>query len=338
MDPRTPWRLFVVGALVTPVVFGAVVDAHPGSTSWLIDVDHTGLVADTYMFSIRVDKSFNIVGPSHFEVSAAYGLNNTQQDAAAVVGVVRFIEGISCVTAAGDDPCFMALSGASLKDSGDVQVAVNDPTTVTFERDTDRLAWGGVTTRVEWTGTNGFQKAHPSDSHVTFRFFVSVPGAQRLDVDIHIHAEGPSPVAMNDEVWHKGGFRYVGDELEPTARADTMAANAMVQGEATYDFQPATPPQRLYAIFGPTTVGVSVINAGTTVALTHNTATAADYGIDLANGNTRYGTYLAFQGLAGYPFVAGEDTPGDYRFFANWEASAGPSEMMAVGFDGEIAG
>lgn len=314
--------------------------AHPSGPGTLVDATRTLDGADTYMFSIRTDRSFNVLPGSFFEVSGTYPANASVQDAAAIVGIVRSVSS-SCPTAAGTHSCFVGGAFHPIRDDGDVQVATSGPLTFEVQRDPNAAKWGGGTVRVDWQAVTGYQKPAPSDPSVVFRFFASVPGAEQLDVQVHLHINSTSatPVSLTGEVAHAGGFAFVGEDYAPLARAETFPATGMVAGEAVRTLtQDGGALERLYAVEAPSWYGVSVLDLGALFLVTHNTASTGDYGVTLPDGRTGYGGLVQVGGTDPGVAVVGAAAEGPYRFFVNANAGVGPQDLFTAGFLGPVSG
>ncbi|MDX1611486.1 MAG: hypothetical protein R3185_03890 [Candidatus Thermoplasmatota archaeon] len=327
-------RIVTLLALALALSGASLAQAHSYTGPGKIDVHKTFSGADTYMFSIRSSEDFNLLNNSRFSVTGYYPTNGTPvQDAGALVGVVRYFKS-ACVTRAGDDPCLFGMVGDSLEDSSDVQVQVQEPLTFDLDIDPNRAGYASLTAGVQYEGIRGFQKEHASDSFVTFRYFVSVPGAERIDVDIHFHAN--KPISIRDEVAHDGGILFTGEDYRPDARVNTMAAEAMLEGEVTVQHD-GTSGDRFYALQAPSWYGTSVLDGVfVTTAISHNTAALTHMGMERPDGTGTSGTAVAAFGAGGIPVLAATQS-GDWRFWVDAHAGAGPQEVYLVGFTGPVA-
>ena len=184
-----------------------------------------------------------------------------------------------------------------------------------------------------------FHLAQSGDPFVTHRFFVTIPRAVRLDVDVHFHTNtGLSSITVHDQVAYKGGFVFTGEDFAADQRAETHPVNAMTYGEAPVtlvDEAPGDPENRIYGAIAPSWFGTSVVQFGTTLILSHNTAGYSDFGIERADGSRVFAGSFAVGGT-NTARVLGWSQPGDYTFFNSIHAGVGPQDLFAVGFVGPI--
>lgn len=362
--------LVLVISVAAPLVL-----ATPSPAPLQISVVNKVVTGDTYMFSIRHAGSFNLLGDSSFIVKGTYPTGGVQ-DEAAVIGVIKYVHSASCPPAATGDPgpCFLAQVGRTMKDVAvgsspnhlaDLTVDLNPNTNLVFSREHDHGAFNTLTTGVEWSGVRGFQKnaSDPAGHQVTYRFFVTVPGADRLLVNIHLHSH--QTLAIKDEVWHAGGFAFWGDDYN-AMRADSMPAEVLIGspdvcgsnacGIATVHQPAGTPTNYLYGTMGPTPTGVYIVhnhlNGFTCVGPGTGpfqcpvpflpTATAGQYGYF---SNTESQAVIlgasaelnAFVLSPQFIVVLGSKTTGAHNFWVNYHAGAGSQDLLSAGFTGPIA-
>lgn len=311
--------------------------------------------ADTYVLEIDPSDDFNLKNGSSITVNGSYtgdpvltGSQTTasnagtsvlaeghlafdaqRQEAGAYVAITEDETSANCPS------CLTRMLGLSKKDaavvgggllgSTDASVSSHNPVPVHVETDPNPTGWNGLQVRINWQADAWFEAGS------TYQVAVTVPEVVELEVDTHIHVNKPGEVALS-ETTHDGGFLFVGEDFEPTARADTAAGSAMANGEATLDFQPGS-VERLYVKLSPSWFGNTAISSGGVFAFTHPTVAVGDYGIQEPDGTTTAGTGVAVAGSSG-PQLVGADDPGTYRFFVNAQAGAGPQDMYAVGFAG----
>lgn len=303
--------------------------AHTSDAPQTIDIEKSVDGADTYMLALRAEEAFRIRNGT-FQVTGNYLLNQSQQDVGTTVGIVQY-KSSGCFSS-----CFMSMAGDSLKDSWDREVSIDGPVSFTTKHDPDAAAFASSQVTIV-LDDSWFQGPPGSNSQVTYRIFITLPEAASIDVDVHLHLnKDTTKVWMKDDIAHDGGVMRVGDEWSPTARADTMAASAMVDGQTTVDV-PSSGSDHFYAVESPSWSGWSVIDGGFVVtAVKHNTVATGNYGVTDPSGDTTAGTGVALGGPSGV-FIVGATEPGPWEFFVNWEAGVGPQDMYLVGFVGEIA-
>lgn len=290
-----------------------------------IDRQATFADADTYMISIRTtEPSFDITRHSRIVVEAAYPVSNgsAPDEAAGMTGVVQYHSGVDCPPwrTGGFDPCFMTASGIPIKEAWDARV---DAGPFTFEQDPDVWGFRSVTASIEWDANRTFEKPTGADQ-LTIRAFVSVPEAQALDVNVHIHS--PDDISIHEETVTDTGFFSSGEDFDPSVGADTMAASAMVDGRETVDVDGAS--ERLYAAFGPSWHGVSATG---NVAVNHNTAAASNIAYEDPSGERTSGTALGLGSWSGI-LLPGTDQTGTHSFEVNAHAGAGPQDPYLIGW------
>lgn len=293
------------------------------------DIDiHETFEGDTFGIAIRSDSAFRVLNKSHFQVTGDFsnGTNGTAgpQNIGALVGVVQYFRG-------GCGGCIFSMVGHSVKDEADVRVATDGPVTYTFETDPDRFQNGKLTVGVKYDQDTWFEGPQGDADQVTYRFFVSIPGVSELDVNLHLHVNKPVEVLSNTS--HDGGFLLTDEDFEPATHADTMAANAMVDGQATIDLAPSN-SDRVYGYMSPAWFGSSgVAPFGFGVGATTNTAATGIYGFQAPDGQPKT-SFCVVAGFPCGPTLLGMTQTGTYEFFVDAQANAGPSDMYVVGFEG----
>lgn len=295
-----------------------------------IDLHRNFSGSDTYMFSIRSTTDFNIANGSFFKVKGWYvtpnGTGSARQHASGLRGVISYINGTTCFSPEQNrDPCFMGHAGLSKGDVSEARVTVGN---FTFKSDPNWRAWGSANGSIRWDTATKFEKPAGADQ-VTIRFLLSIPGAERLDVDVHIHS--PHNISIRNWTAHDGGKTWTTEDFDPTARAETTPVEAAVDATHVVNFDPAK-RERFYGSFGPSWVGETQ-----TVGLRgqHNTAAVSRLFYTHPNGNTHGGTGVAVVG-APELHVQGEDMPGPYRFEIEQHAGAGPQDVYLVTTRGPI--
>lgn len=293
---------------------------------------------DTFQFSVRVDAAntdhVNIAPGSYVNVTGHYAFTGNfsgepRQHAGGVRGVVQFFDGKRCFNQHGYSPCFVDHAGVSRQDATDARVHTDSFGGFTFENDPNAMAFGSATGQLAWNSGTRFEVPQDSD-HLTLRFFISIPRAEKLDVDVHIHS--PHDISMQDWTVHDGGFMVVGEEFDPATHVDTLAAQYMANGQ--HD-EALTSGDRIYAGFGPSWYGETQVQfANQIVNPTHNTAARSDLSFHHPNGNTRSEITYAASG-AGALTVAGQDEVGTYGFQVNEHLGSGPEDVYLVGWKGE---
>lgn len=322
------------------------------------DTQTTYPATDTYVLEIDPADDFNLKNESSITVNGSYTgdpVETGSQTTASNAGTSVLAEGhltfdaqrqeagafvaiTEDETSANCGSCLVRMLGLSKKDAAvlgagllrptDASASSHDPLPVHVETDPNPSGWNGLQVRINWQSDAWFDSR---DGDATYQVAVTVPEAVELEVDTHIHVNKPDQVDLSVTT-HDGGFLLVGEDFEPTARADTAAGSAMVNGEATLDFQP-DPGERLYGKLSPSWFGNTAVSVGSVFAFTHPTAAVGDYGIEEPDGSTTVGTGLAVASSSG-PAIVGADDPGTYRFFVNAQAGAGPQDMYAIGFAG----
>lgn len=317
--------------VTTSLVWLPAGQGHP-ETDLPNDIDiHDSFPGDTFGIALRSDEAFKVLNNSHFIVTGFFddGFNGTgepRQDAGAMIGVVRYFNG-------GCNGCFVSMIGDSIKDESDARVATDGPVTYTFETDPNSAGWGSLGVGVNYPTNTTFQGPRGDATQVTYRFFVTVPGASDVHVNLHLHVDKPVDVLSHTS--HEGGFLLTGEDFAPANHVDTMAASAMTDGEAVLSLDPSG-EERVYAYLSPSWFGTSVVAAfGSGLALTTPTVGAGFYGVEVPSGNTIAGGGVVAGGPSG-PFLLGMTQTGDYRFFVDAEANVGPGDMYAVGFEGPV--
>lgn len=296
-----------------------------------IDVERTISGANTYLFSIRIDPStgdpdhFEISNDSHFTVKAYYDRNGTQQEATGVRGVLEYNSGLDCAPRGSNhvDPCFMDASGVRIQDLWDARVEAGG---FTFENDPDLWAWESATGSINWTEDQRFELPHDANQ-LTVRFFMSIPGAEWIDVDVHIHS--PQDISMHHEVANDGGFAVNGEDFDPTLGVDTAPASVLVDGREQIQFD-GEENHRLYATFGPAWRGLTT--AGN-IAVSHNAFAASNIAYEAPDGERTSRTALAAGGSSGI-LVPGSNEVGTHSFEVNTHAGVGPQDIYLIGYKG----
>lgn len=289
--------------------------------------------ADTFLFTITLDttdsdgENFNIANRSLFKVKGFYptgGPDGFRQDAAGIIGTVRGDSTLFCPPRRSNnvDPCYMDASGVSIKDATDARVTAGP---VTFEQDPDTFAWGSATAAEVWEETRRYE-APIGEDKVTYRFFISIPGAVALDVDLHLHS--PNDISIDQTVVHSSGFLATGEDFDAETEVDTMAANAMMGGQETVELE--TGEHNMYAAFGPSWNGVS--SAGP-IGFRHNTAAMSSISYTGPGGQTTSGTAYGVGSFSGI-LVPGSDNPGTHTFEVDRHVGVGPQDVYLVGFKG----
>lgn len=289
-----------------------------------IDVDETHVGADTYMVTVRTqDDGFEIKENSHLEVTADYTLNGSPatDESANVRGVVQYNTGLNCAPTGQADPCFMDATGVSIKDVWDVRADVGP---LTVEQDPGSRGFSSATSGVWWDDNTTFHRP-PTADQLTIRIFVSLPGADAIHVDLHVHS--PDPISIHDETVTDTGFMASGEDFAPTAGADTAAASVMVDGRETVHVDGDT--ERLYAAFGPSWYGATA--AGPIVA-EHNTAAASNIAYEDPSGD-RYPATGVTAGSWGGILVPGSEETGEHAFEVDAHAGLGPQDPYLVGWE-----
>lgn len=299
-----------------------------------IDIDRTIDGADTFMFSVRIEPGaggpdhFNIANGSFFEVTGHYpaGGNGSsgRQDASGLIGVVAYNTGIDCPPRETNnvDPCFMSASGVSLKDAWDTRV---DAGAFTYETGGDSFRWKKANGGVIWDQERRFE-APPGADQLTVRFFVSIPGAERIDVQAHLHS--PQDISVHSTVANAGGFQSTGEDFDPAAGVDTAPASALVAGRDTVDL--STDGDRMFAAFGPSWNGAT---AAGFVGVRHNTAAASNIVYEDPSGDRFGGTAVGAFGFHGI-FLPGVKEQGTHAFEINAHAGVGPQDVYLIGYKG----
>lgn len=328
--------LFVLAGAVLAVTLLAVASPTSAGSSHApvaIDVDRTIDGADTYLFSIRINESegdpskFEIANDSHFRVKGHYAVNGSpaRQDAAAIQGVIQYQHGLDCPPASGGwDPCFMSGSGVSKKDTWDARATAGP---LTVENDPNYWGWEAANTGIDWWENRTFEIPNDADQ-LTIRFFISIPDAERIDVDVHIHS--PQNISIRDEVVSDGGFYATGEDFQPAASADTAPTSAMVDGRATV--QHPDNGDRLFASFGPSWNGAT---ASGFVAARHNTAAVSNIAYEDPAGDRTSGIAYGLGGPGGI-LIPGSEQAGTHIFDVNAHAGLGPQDIYLVGYQGPI--
>lgn len=330
---RARGLVFAVVLAAALLAIAGSADARDSTSELRIDLDESIPNADTFMFNVRLDQSagdpghFLIANGSFFHVTGHFppSTNGTaQQDAAAVLGVVRYNTGLDCrpLETNNLDPCFMTASGMSIKDAWDTRVAAGP---VTFEQDPNLWGWRNLTAAIGWEDHRRFETP-PGQDQVVYRFFVSIPQAHRLTVDAHIHS--PQAIEVDASIAHDGGFLATGEDFEPAASVDTAPASAMVSGQYNLPFQ--EDGDRLFAAFGPAWNGVT---AAGNVAVRHNTAAVSDIGYESPEGDSLSGTAFGAGGFSGI-LVPGSNQLGVHQFDVDSHAGVGPQDLYLAGFKG----
>lgn len=300
-----------------------------------LQIDHKAEYdkADTFLFTITQDEtagdspSFNIANRSKFTVTGLYptsGPNGFRQDAAGIIGTVRGDSQLFCPPRNSNnfDPCYMDASGVSIKNSVDARVTAGP---ITYKQDPNTFAWGSATATQVWENTLSYEVPVGEDK-VTYRFFISIPDAKALDVNVHLHS--PNPISIDTTVVHSDGFVATGEDFNSDAEVDTMAASARVGGQETVEL--GTSDDNMYAAFGPSWNGVS--SAGP-VALRHNTAAMSSISYTGPGGQTTSGTAYGVGSFSGI-LVPGSDNVGTHTFEIDRHVGVGPQDVYLVGFKG----
>jgi hypothetical protein len=301
-----------------------------------IDEETTITGADTYMFLLRVDPSqgdpdhFEIAEDSYFNVTGHFSTANgsAPQDLAGMQGVVQYNTGLDCEPADDSypDPCHMVSEGVSIKDTQDVRVEAGP---FTFEQDPDYWGYSQATASIAWEEDNLFEMPRDADQ-LTVRFFITIPGADWIDVEVHVHS--PQELEIYESIANDGGFLATGEDFDATAGVDTMPASAMAAGQETVELDGAD--DRLYAGFGPSWYGTSATPG---VALSHNTAAVSNIAYEDPAGERISGTAYGVGSWSGI-LVPGSDLLGTHTFEVDAHAGVGPQDLYLVGYEGPTGG
>lgn len=318
------------------LALAAPATAHADGRPVRIDRQATFDGADTYMFSIRIDEAtdgdhFNIANGSFFHVKGWYvdgnGSGQPTQHAAGMRGVIQYHTGLDCPPESDNvDPCFMDIAGVSKKDLSETRIHTGQDGGFVFETDPNSWAWGSAEGEIVWDQARRFDVPAGADQ-LTVRFIMTIPGADQIDVDLHIHS--PHDISIRDTLVTNQGFAHSTNDFEPATHVDTWAAEAMTGGQKTVNVPSG---DRLYAGFGPSWFGDSQTFTGTGL---HNTASVSDLHVEEPDGDETGGIAVAAGG-APQILVPGSTQDGDWRFEIQKHAGVGPQDVYLVGHKGPV--
>lgn len=337
-----PKAIAVLLVVMLPLVGLSQVSAHPRS-NLEIDLNHQDLAADTYVLTVEAPGDFHVTGDESVGISFSATFDEPRQDAGLLMGVVRGWDDKDCQPSPQDDPCFFRYRTESLKDATDVTL---QPTkdVPRFKVDEDQDAIVGVSDLLAWNGKVHFEhETRDGDLPATFRLIVSVPTADTLDIDVHLHANRSLTYT---ETWFDGGFFLTGEDMRPAVHVDTVAG-----GTASYGAKLVHVPggQRTYAAMGPGNHGeVQVPNPLTgnechTCPETYPTAGGGSWGMFYPNGNSQavvVGAGVATPGQAitiqSLIRVLGSAQHGAFEFWTNEYVMGPHNDIYVIGFHGPL--
>ena len=344
----------ILALALTLVVLPGSTLAHDTAPSVVETIDFTTTVtgADTFMLRLTSSQSFNLRDQSIISVVGTYP--SWQQDAGFLAGIVRGKGQLTCPADNGFSPCFQLQGAASFKDHGDVTVhPVPGMPQQTLKLETDEdpgfPRWGAG---FFWDGPTGFHKADPADPSVTYRYFISVPGATSLDIEVHLHSNQPLTWSW---VAHDGGFFRTAEDFQPEIFADTALATVPLYGETFETVPETTPQEHTYVNMGPSWSGITQssrdFHSVPCCTMQLPSVGVGSYGVAAPDGTLHeaFGASanVAYHngdfGLATSPpprsliALSGEGTPGTYRFFVDEYAAIGTQDLYVTGFHGPLA-
>lgn len=326
--------------LVVPLFALGQADAHTRS-NLEIDTSHQGLAADTYVLTVSSDGTFHVTGDDSVGITVTAKFDQAQQDVGILEGVVRGWTGITCQPSFADDPCLFRYRTISLKDATDVTLQpTND--LPGFQMDTDQDGIHKVQETIAWGRQVTFEHHKGGDRAVTFRMMVSVPGADKLDVDVHLHSNESLTFT---EDWFYGGFLVTGEDMDPPVHADTAAG-----GTVSYGAKKVQVPtgQRTFAAMGPGSHGqLQIPNPLTgdecaTCPETYPTFGTGNWGVDYPDG-TRASAIGAGVATPGAPItvqslirILGSEQAGGFDFWTNEYVMGPHNDIYVIGFHGPL--
>jgi hypothetical protein len=238
---------------------------------------------------------------------------------------------------------------ASVNDLNDLQVVTREPVSATVDQGPNEGALNGMEVTIDYN--DNFTLPGPADgaASVTYHLYVTVPGAQWISVDGHLHL--PASV-QTSAIGHEGGFELVNEDFAYDQRVETSQASAARQGTATYTFEPSK-DEYLYAHMGPSNLGTTITSArvGSSQylygATTPNVA-FGDYRIQFPDGSVD--EVPECLGAAGFgvqcpqfslsasngPDVIGSQLAGTYEFVVDRQAGANAEDLFVTGFEGPL--
>lgn len=374
-------RWLAVATAMTLLASTAVVVPDQGAAAPATTITETASVSgvDTYVLSVTSTSDLTFTQKSKIVVTGAFDKADRLQRISAMVGTVQGHRTEDCGgdddhgTSAGyenddgsaeatvhtnrGDPCFIGLYGSTIEDAsagdlddepGDAKVTTGPLVDLTAEAGHDHGAFESLTTGVVYG--EGVDLPGPgSDSTVTYRFIVTVPAAESIDVNVDLHLDGDNVQATSTTF--EGGFAFWGTE-SGAAGADVPGANAWYGftgcgqgcGDQSVPLRSSDPSgTRLYGAMGPTWGGHYIlhdhVDEGWCVDCLGPIPTAAtgSYGVSAPPGEfSQHAILSPGVSTGGAPLpppirIVGADSPGWYTFWINAYAGTGNQDLLAVG-------
>lgn len=367
------------GLLAGALLFAGLLPVAPAAShsgSDRVDVDDH-VETDTYVLSITVSGDVELAAGSQIAVRASYTGSDVSSGGAAVAAgeplvfarpdvtfqnasrqhgsaLVAFLEETNLGTEAATEDTstdFQRAFGASVNDLTDARLTLRQPQSLQAERDPQIVGLNGFRIDVQWSNDHTLHGPDTDAAEVTYRLLLSVPEAQWIDVEGHLHLSPPGNLTGTSSIGDDGGFLYVGEDFTYDQRIETGLASAARNGEATHDFQPAG-EEYLYAHVGPSGNGHTATQAtlfGSPLRMGATTPNAAvgDYRITEPDGDTHEVPKCA--GAAGEsvrcqfsiassngPSLTGATDPGIYTFEVDHQAGATAEDVFATGYAGPL--
>lgn len=372
-----------VSLLALALVTAAIVPLGPAAShsgSDRFDIQHN-VTGDAYVLSITLADPVELTGGSELTVQASYTGQSVDKEGAYIAtqdprtlvrpdatfqedaprehgsALVAFLEETNLGTeeATGDsDTDFQRGFGVSVDDLSGARLAVRDPVHQIVHRDPQQAGLNGLQIDLAWNADSYELPGPASSNEVTYHLLVSVPGAQWIDVDGHLHLSPSANVtSTSHHIGNEGGFMYVGEDFGYDQRIETAGASLARSGTVAHDFQQTDGDEHLYAHLGPSETGSTatrtlLFGGSTLLAATTPNLSFGDYQITDPDGATHrvpdcvgvVGESVRCPqfsiGASNGPRIVGSTLEGTYTFEVDRHFSVPAGDMVATGYEGPL--